>query len=560
MKRPVFILLSMLLCLCRQGNAQGYYSITHLLGSQNIAGYSVTVTNSPLGTTSTFWCGEGPYWIGSDGPANPGNYTFTFSAPVNDVFVRLTAVNLDEIISFMVNGAPYTLTAANLFGYRDSCGQTRAIVVGGNITAPPGTLSNSGAGAIIKIPGAVSSVAVRANGEENGSVFSISFGGIHPGSNSPVCQEDTLKLFVLPDDPNASYSWTGPAGFTSNDINPVIPVTSMEHEGMYMVTITTANSSFTDSTYVAIAPRPKTAIVYNKPVCAEKDLQLSDTTTLPGVSYQWRGPGNFTATVPDPVIRGVQPMHAGTYELITTLGMCSDTAEATIEVLQPSYRSLTGVICPYEEFNFNGRWINLPGTYHDMLVAFNGCDSVISLTLIVLPAPEISILVESSAASLCLQDTVVCEARGAESYEWYRENILIGNNNRAYIYLSDLSNKVSVTGTAENSCHATSEVVIQAQPCCEWFVPNAFSPNGDGVNDRFAPTIRNPISNPVRSYKMQIFNRFGQLVYSTVDINTKWDGTYKGAPAEIGSYFYHLSAECLGGVEFIRKGDISLVR
>lgn len=86
--------------------------------------------------------------------------------------------------------------------------------------------------------------------------------------------------------------------------------------------------------------------------------------------------------------------------------------------------------------------------------------------------------------------------------------------------------------------------------------PSAFSPNGDGHNDKF-----NIIQNryDFTSYAMNIYNRWGQMVYSTKDAKDGWDGTYNDIPQEIGSYYY-LAKMTVGGIEKIVKGDVTLIR
>jgi gliding motility-associated-like protein len=86
-------------------------------------------------------------------------------------------------------------------------------------------------------------------------------------------------------------------------------------------------------------------------------------------------------------------------------------------------------------------------------------------------------------------------------------------------------------------------------------IPNAFSPNGDGVNDLFI--IRTPFLN---SYLLRIYNRWGQEVFVTNDIEEGWDGTYKGNPQDVGMYIFYMDAVDTDGVELKRTGPISLVR
>ena len=89
-------------------------------------------------------------------------------------------------------------------------------------------------------------------------------------------------------------------------------------------------------------------------------------------------------------------------------------------------------------------------------------------------------------------------------------------------------------------------------------IPNAFSPNGDGVNDVFNAIV----SCTMKSYRFNIYNRWGQLVFSSSKPGQGWDGTLNGSPADAGTYFYNLEAapaiERLGKIR--EKGDIVLIR
>jgi gliding motility-associated-like protein len=89
------------------------------------------------------------------------------------------------------------------------------------------------------------------------------------------------------------------------------------------------------------------------------------------------------------------------------------------------------------------------------------------------------------------------------------------------------------------------------------FVPTAFSPNGDGKNDRFRIVTDNP--NVVLQH-FSVYNRFGQRVY---DGNTQegWDGRFHGTPVDVGVYYWQLRYTILGsGKDFYKKGDVTVVR
>jgi gliding motility-associated-like protein len=96
------------------------------------------------------------------------------------------------------------------------------------------------------------------------------------------------------------------------------------------------------------------------------------------------------------------------------------------------------------------------------------------------------------------------------------------------------------------------------------FVPNAFTPNGDTKNEVFIPRailIFNQTGNPILDYKFEVYNRWGEQVFFSNDVNTGWDGTYKGEPCQEGHYLYKVRALALDGVtSFNLEGIFVLLR
>ena len=96
------------------------------------------------------------------------------------------------------------------------------------------------------------------------------------------------------------------------------------------------------------------------------------------------------------------------------------------------------------------------------------------------------------------------------------------------------------------------------------FVPNAFTPNKDGKNEVFIPRailIFNQTGNPILDYKFEIYNRWGEQVFESNDLNVGWDGTYKGELCQEGHYVYKVRALSLDGVTaFNLEGVLVLLR
>lgn len=87
------------------------------------------------------------------------------------------------------------------------------------------------------------------------------------------------------------------------------------------------------------------------------------------------------------------------------------------------------------------------------------------------------------------------------------------------------------------------------------FVPNAFTPNGDGEND--VVLVR---GGGITDIEFIIYNRWGEEVFRTEDQSAGWDGTYKGDMAEPAVFVYYLEAICDDGQKYTEKGNITLIR
>ncbi|RZA00888.1 MAG: PKD domain-containing protein [Sphingobacteriaceae bacterium] len=95
------------------------------------------------------------------------------------------------------------------------------------------------------------------------------------------------------------------------------------------------------------------------------------------------------------------------------------------------------------------------------------------------------------------------------------------------------------------------------------YAPNAFTPNSDGVNDVWnvsATSIYNKAGSPLKDYKLQIYDRWGSLVFESNDVYKGWDGKHNGTNSPIGVYVYLIKAEALNGNYINLRGNITLVK
>lgn len=150
-----------------------------------------------------------------------------------------------------------------------------------------------------------------------------------------------------------------------------------------------------------------------------------------------------------------------------------------------------------------------------------------------------------------LQMSITADAEPGESVRWSTGAIV------AKITIRD-------TGTywvevSRNSCLASDTFAITTQYCgCRMLIPSAFTPNNDGLNDRFRPLFVD--DDCIKSqYLLQVFNRWGQVVFRSYNPNQGWDGSYDGALADVGVYFYSIQLGDTKGKRSL-KGDMTLLR
>ena len=106
-------------------------------------------------------------------------------------------------------------------------------------------------------------------------------------------------------------------------------------------------------------------------------------------------------------------------------------------------------------------------------------------------------------------------------------------------------------------CESTDSLLVTTKSCCEVFLPNAFTPNGDGKNDVFRMVTKGHQELSV----FQVMDRWGKRVFETLDQQEAWDGTFNGEAQDIGTYHYYLRYRCADSKEIVEmKGEVILLR
>lgn len=333
---------------------------------------------------------------------------------------------------------------------------------------------------------------------------------------------------------------------------------------------------------------------YDSVIVSQKGL-IPDTGTF---NWNWNGGKVLSGKGSGPYYIQWDGEGVKTIELNAEHDGCKAKDKTTVEVYaQPeSYFDLAPEICVLKDVNISidsvlkdadaYNWVfdseaNIVSTSSDnkkqvvnwaaigdkvvklMTVSTKGCQSEVYTDTIIVkdgPKPKIAPI---EAYKVCTETEMdikaTVSAGGLYKYHWQPMSNFLSNDRSAVRARLSSSGYISVTATDEFGCFGTDSVYLEVQLCCKAVLPTAFSPNGDGRNDKFGI-----ISNGhYKIYNFRVVNRAGNVVFSTTNQNEYWDGTHNGRPADIGVYFYFIKYNCEdddGNVDIEEKGDVTLVR
>ena len=190
----------------------------------------------------------------------------------------------------------------------------------------------------------------------------------------------------------------------------------------------------------------------------------------------------------------------------------------------------------------------VPGKYFVRVTTQYGCIAADTILLDkILPLPANFLPPDSS---LCNGNIIKLQAPGYKSYLWST-----GSTDRQINVTKTGNYKLQVTDRFD-CAGADSMNVFFFTDCIIVGIPNAFSPNLDGLNETFKPYLTAPVTN----YSMQIFNRLGQLVFETKNPATGWDGRFKGTGQDPATYVYYIAFKDFRGEAVRKRGTVILIR
>ncbi|KXK36416.1 MAG: gliding motility-associated C-terminal domain-containing protein [Saprospiraceae bacterium] len=368
--------------------------------------------------------------------------------------------------------------------------------------------------------------------------------------------------------------------------------------GVYRVDVMASSSKCWNSESIAIEDK----MVYPELTIANPEKWHCNSTSLDiipivstgnNIQYKWGSPdGNILSEVTQSALKAGSP---GTYRLVVTNidNGCARTKSIVIEEEENKPRSIhfrkDDILCygqnngtlsiidvdgGFEPYTFylndnvlsNTSITNLPkGKYHLKVLDEYGCEHSEELEI---HEPELFDIETEEELSITFNDvkTLTFESNYPDSeiasIVWTDKNGKILGNDFELEFASTESDIISVEVTTINGCTAKAQIRVEIDNNVKVHIPNIFSPNGDGVNDRLV-IFKNKI--PAEINRIAIYDRLGNMVYAVDGFDfsqetVEWDGTFHGQPVQQGVYVMLIELTDYAGKRQLISQDLTLIR
>lgn len=363
-------------------------------------------------------------------------------------------------------------------------------------------------------------------------------------NNSPLCAGDSLHLSSTSSTGGVSYSWAGPGGFTSVAQDTSIANSSTTMSGDYIVTANLNGCNRKDTTTVLVKPLPAAVTLSNNsPLCAGDTLHLLSTASSTGASYNWTGPGSFSAATQNADRANSTAGMSGWYKMLVGLNGCSyaDSTYATIHPIPavPNI-SYSNPLCIGETLNLGTTTVSGaayswsgPGNFssssqsptrsnmqfgdtgmYQLTTTVNGCTSDTGTASIKINPLPFVVIFANPSDSICQGDRVNFTALpnnhgGTPAYQWYVNAQAAGTGTVFSTTALNNQDVIRCDMTESTKCSAaytdpSNDITMNVLP---WLAPSvsiAATPNRPLKENEyvtFTATATNAGNNPLYQWK-----------------------------------------------------------
>ncbi len=335
-----------------------------------------------------------------------------------------------------------------------------------------------------------------------------------------------------------------------------LSTTEMEvtRSGTYWLEVSRYGCTAGDTIVITAIPDPDVYIGPDTIICTQTPARIG--TEIASVTYLW----NTGETTPY-----INVAETDNYILSVNLNGCVVSDTIAITAMPPPDIDLgdDGDICPEQTIVLDGsysnssyRWntgettpsitVTSAGAYHVTVTTEHRCTGSDTITLSYYPEPTVSLGA----------DTIVCEETPLRLSAWALNTDSLLWSDGSYGNMIQIRYGGEYIVTAINKCGTDRDTINVKQIFCDIWLPNAFTPNGDGVNDVFR--ILGNLGR-LEGVTLSVYNRWGERVFTTTDKYKGWDGYHKSVNAQMGTYVYLLQYS-LDGHPYTQKGNFHLLR
>jgi len=574
-------------------NTTYYLTVTDVNGCQNSDSVSITVNPLPnilTGADDTICFGNSTQLSASGGLSyNWAPIAGLINPALPNPVAQPGTTTTYTVTGTDTNGCQNTATQSIIVNQLPpiNAGTDAAICIGYNVQmqasggvsyqwSPLTGLSDPNIANPIANPGTTTSYIVLGtdiNGCQNTDTVEVLVNTLPPVTTSPdvaICINNNTQLQASG---GVSYSWSPTTNLNNSNIaNPVAaPVTTTT----YTVLVTDAQGcQNTDSVLVSVNALPVVNVVNDTAICVGDAAQLGANG---GVNYLWSPPADLNnPNIANPL---ASPSVSTIYNVLVTDGNgCQNVNSVSVTVNYPAdpQAGTDASICPGGSTQLsasNGvsyNWspasglsctncpnpIASPGsdqTYTVSIVDINGCLNTGQVTITLFAIPVVS---AGFDATIYKGENVQLHGVGGVNYSWSPPTWLDNPNIQDPIATPQDTITYILLVTDANGCQNTDSVTIRIIGLPEAQIPTAFSPNNDGLNDEFKIKWKRNFN----LITLMIFNRWGEMVFETSDINQGWDGTVNGNAQPIGTYVYYIKAVDDKGFPYQSSGNLTLIK
>lgn len=385
------------------------------------------------------------------------------------------------------------------------------------------------------------------------------------GEDVEICLGESTPLAASG---GGTYSWNEDA--TLSDPLSASPTVTPVDTTLYVVEITTPEGCVArDSVIVRVVAGTPEPGLEDTLICIGSDVRLVAPF---GDTYAWAGgPDISEITARDPVVEPSQP----TTYVVTVTNVCGSIRDsAFVDVVVPQADAWPDTtVCPgvpIALFASPGEtylWspaglLDDPTTSNPTAIVqgntllsvaitdAHGCTASAPVLLNTFARPLVD-----AGPDLVIEfgDHAALHATGNGSFLWEPAQTLDADSVQSPVAYTLETTSYTVTITDANGCTATDMVSVILPGTL--FIPNTFTPNGDGYNDVFGAWGKD-----LSTLELFIYNRWGELIWNTEQLNGRWDGTYKGHDSPIDTYVWKVKATELTGRQHALVGHVNLLR